>query len=141
MRCSCGLITAQKTPLSRSTFAWVLAGYGHTLGWALHHRRLVLSVFVTTIGLNAALFIIVPKGFVPKQDTGRLYGWFQADQGSSFQKMSRKLREAVDIIQRDSAVENVVGFTGPAAAAADRAVPVRLLFPLSRHLNGHQLIK
>jgi multidrug efflux pump len=103
---------AGKPLLGRFIFARVLVCYGHTLGWTLRHHQIVLSIFVVMIGLNVALFVIVPKGFVPKQDTGRLYGWFQADQGSSFQRMSRKLRQTMDIIQQDPAVENVVGFTG-----------------------------
>ena len=97
---------------NRFFFARTLVGYGRTLGWALRHRQFVLPIFVTMIGLNVVLFMIVPKGFVPKQDTGRLYGWLQADQGSSFQRMSHKLRQIIDVIQQDSAVENVVGFTG-----------------------------
>ena len=134
---------AGKAPFSRFIFAWVLAGYGRTLGWALRHRQLVLSIFVAMIGLNVALFIIVPKGFVPKQDTGRLYGWFQADQGSSFQRMSRKLRQIMDIVQQDPAVENVVGFTGASSCcggSSNTGAALISLKPLSKRPPVDQVI-
>ena len=134
---------AGEPPRSRFPFAWVLAGYGHTLGWALRHRRLVLPIFVALIGLNVALFMIVPKGFVPRQDTGRLYGWFQADQGSSFQRMSRKLRQIIDIIQQDSAVENVVGFTGASSCcggSSNTGAALISLKPLSKRPPIDQVI-
>ena len=99
-------------PLRHSHWARLHTSYGHTLNWALRHRGLVLLIFLAMIGLNLALFAIVPKGLMPQQDSGRLYGWFQADQGTSFQQMARKLRLTLAIVQQDPAVENVVGFTG-----------------------------
>ena len=96
----------------RGLFDWALAGYEHTLGWALRHSALVLLIFIGAIGLNAVLFYIVPKGFFPQQDTGRLIGSLQADQSVSFKLMTQKLRQMVSIVQEDPAVENVVGYTG-----------------------------
>jgi multidrug efflux pump len=93
-------------------FERVRRGYGRTLGWALRHRRLVLLIFIATICLNVELYIIVPKGFFPQQDTGRLIGSLQADQSISFQAMSRKLQQMVSIVRQDPAVATVVGFTG-----------------------------
>ena len=58
------------------------------------------------------LFTIVPKGLFPTQDTGRLIGSLQADQSVSFQAMTQKLRQMIDIVQSDPAVDHVVGFTG-----------------------------
>ena len=89
-----------------------LRGYGRTLTWALRHPKLILLIFIATICLNVALYIIVPKGFFPQQDTGRMLGSLQADQSISFQLMSQKLRQMMDIVQADPAVENVVGYTG-----------------------------
>src|SRR5262249_5182389 len=80
--------------------------------WVLLHPRSVLLVLLTTICLNGYLFVIVPKGFFPQQDTGRLTGNIQADQSISFQLMREKLAEFVSIVQKDPAVESVVGFTG-----------------------------
>jgi len=93
-------------------FERVRRGYGRSLTWALRHSALVLLIFIAMICLNVALYIIVPKGFFPQQDTGRLIGSLQADQSISFQLMSAKLRQMMDIVQSDPAVENVVGYTG-----------------------------
>jgi multidrug efflux pump len=90
----------------------VRRGYGRTLTWALHHSGLVLLVLIATICLNVVLYIVVPKGFFPQQDTGRLIGSLQADQSISFQLMSAKLRQMMNIVRQDPAVENVVGYTG-----------------------------
>jgi multidrug efflux pump len=93
-------------------FDRVLRGYEHTLGWALRHSGFVMIVFLGAIGLNIVLFIIVPKGFFPTEDTGRLVGSLQADQSVSFQAMSGKLRQMMAIVQADPAVQTVVGYTG-----------------------------
>ncbi|HEY1980635.1 MAG TPA: efflux RND transporter permease subunit, partial [Xanthobacteraceae bacterium] len=103
---------AHAGPRPRTFFDRLLAGYERTLVWALHHRRIVLAIFFGAIVLNIVLFIIVPKGFFPEEDTGRLVGSLQADQSVSFQLMTQKLRQMVDIVQQDPAVENVAGYTG-----------------------------
>jgi multidrug efflux pump len=71
-----------------------------------------MLVLLITVGLNVALYVIVPKGFFPQQDTGRLMGQIQADQSISFQAMQLKLTQLMDIVQHDPAVATVVGFTG-----------------------------
>jgi len=93
-------------------FDRMLRGYEHTLGWALRHRAIVLMIFLGAIGLNVVLFLIVPKGFFPAQDTGRMVGSLQADQSVSFQSMAGKLRQMIAIVQADPAVQSVVGYTG-----------------------------
>ena len=93
-------------------FDWLLAHYRASLGWALRHPRLVMLVLAVTVGLNFYLYVIVPKGFFPQQDTGRVIGSIQADQAISFQAMEKKLADFTAIIRSDPAVENVVGFTG-----------------------------
>jgi len=90
----------------------LLHGYDRSLTWALRHHRLMLFIFFGTIALNVVLYINVPKGFFPTQDTGMVTGNIQADQSISFQAMSQKLVSIVDIIRQDPAVENVVAFTG-----------------------------
>ncbi len=69
-------------------------------------------IFFAMIIFNVFLFIVVPKGFFPQQDTGRMVGSLQADQSISFQSMSQKLRQMMSIVRADPAVENVVGYTG-----------------------------
>jgi multidrug efflux pump len=93
-------------------FDRILAGYEHSLAWALEHSRLILLIFFGALVLNVVLFVVVPKGFFPEQDTGRLIGSLRADQSVSFQLMTQKLRQMMQIVQEDPAVENVVGYTG-----------------------------
>jgi multidrug efflux pump len=86
--------------------------YGRTLRVVLRHPRLTMIVFMGTIILNVFLYVEIPKGFFPQQDTGRIIGGIRADQSISFQSMRRKFRQFVGIIRQDPDVANVVGFTG-----------------------------
>ncbi|HLX80878.1 MAG TPA: efflux RND transporter permease subunit [Burkholderiales bacterium] len=97
---------------SEGVFNSVLRVYEVTLAWALRHGPLTILILFATIGLNVYLYSVVPKGFFPQQDTGRLIGAIQADQGISFQAMRGKLSDFIEIVREDPAVENVVGFTG-----------------------------
>ncbi|MFI5400314.1 MAG: efflux RND transporter permease subunit [SAR324 cluster bacterium] len=92
--------------------------YERTLAWALLHARLVIAVLFATIALNVWLFIVVPKGFFPQQDTGQVVGTVQADQSISFQLMQRKMTQLEDIVKDDPGVETVLGFTGGQARNA-----------------------
>jgi multidrug efflux pump len=103
----------------------------------------VSLIFAGTICLNVALFIVVPKGFFPQQDTGRLFGWLQADQSISFQAMSAKLRQVMTIVQQDPAVESVVGFTGPGSGwggSSNTGSVFVSLKPLSQRISVDQVI-
>jgi multidrug efflux pump len=93
-------------------FTAMLQGYERTLGWALRHPRFIVSILLITLCLNIYLFIVVPKGFFPQQDTGRLIGNVVADQSISFQLMQQKLAQFVSIMKKDPAVDSAVGFTG-----------------------------
>ena len=86
--------------------------YDTTLTWALDHRRLTLASLFVAVGLTVVLYVIVPKGFMPQQDTGRLNGSLQADQSISFQAMNAKLAAFDRILRADPAVAHVVAFTG-----------------------------
>ena len=86
--------------------------YRRTLGVALRHPLSVMLILVTTLGLNFYLYGVVPKGFVPQQDTGLLIGSIQADQHTSYQLMKQKLTQFIDIVKNDPAVDTAVGFTG-----------------------------
>jgi multidrug efflux pump len=88
------------------------AGYERSLRWALRHARLVGLGLILTVVLNVVLFVLVPKGFFPEQDTGLLIGTVQADQDISFQSMQAKMRALAAVIQHDKAVATVAGFTG-----------------------------
>ncbi|HEX7955059.1 MAG TPA: efflux RND transporter permease subunit, partial [Burkholderiales bacterium] len=98
--------------LGKRAFDGLLLRYERSLGWALRHGRFMMLLLAATVGLNVYLYVIVPKGFFPQQDTGRLSGFIQADQAISFQAMQKKLADFVEIVRQDPAVENVIAFTG-----------------------------
>jgi multidrug efflux pump len=86
--------------------------YAESLRWALKHSLLMVLILVATVALNVYLYVLIPKGFFPQQDTGRLIGTIQADQAISFDSMAIKFRQFISILRADPAVDNVVGFTG-----------------------------
>jgi multidrug efflux pump len=98
--------------LSERFFEAMLNFYRRTLDSALTHPRSVMLVLAAVLGLNFYLYDVIPKGFFPQQDTGRIVGNIQADQSISFQLMQQKLAQFVNIVKNDPAVETVVGFTG-----------------------------
>jgi multidrug efflux pump len=99
---------------SERVYERMVGAYGRSLDWGLRHGIVVMLVLLVTVCLNAYLYVIIPKGFFPQQDTGRLVGGIQADQSISFQAMRQKLSAFMTIVSSDPAVENVVGFTGGA---------------------------
>jgi multidrug efflux pump len=97
---------------SERVFQRLLRSYEVSLSWALRHARLTLLMAVITVCINVYLYTVVPKGFFPEQDTGRVMGALQADQDTSFQSLRHKLTQFVHIVMADPAVENIVAFTG-----------------------------
>ncbi len=98
--------------LSARIFDAMLSGYRSSLDWALEHGRTMMLILLAVIGLNVYLYIAIPKGLFPQQDTGRMMGGIQADQSISFQAMRQKLVDFMTIVRADPAVESVVAFTG-----------------------------
>ena len=98
--------------LARRSLEKVVDGYSRSVGWALDHGWLMLVVLAGTIALNVWLYTIVPKGFFPAQDTGRLFMSIRGDQSISFQAMQSKLAAFIEIVRADPAVTIVTGFTG-----------------------------
>jgi multidrug efflux pump len=101
---------------SERGFDGILKAYEHALDWALDMKWLVMLILFFVVGLNVFLFAAAPKGFFPQQDTGQMNGGIRADQSISFQAMQQKLRQLVNIIKSDPAVDTVVGFTGGSRA-------------------------
>jgi multidrug efflux pump len=97
---------------SERAFNGVVSFYGRTLATVLRFPRLTMAVLLATIVLNVYLYIYVPKGFFPQQDNGRMMGQIIADQDTSFQAMDRILRQMIDIIVTDPAVDTVTGSCG-----------------------------
>jgi multidrug efflux pump len=129
----------------RSLLGWMLHGYERSLAWSLRHGPLVMLILLGTVCLNVELFRIIPKGFFPQQDTGRLTGNIQADQSISFQLMRQKLDQMIDIVKADPAIDSVVGFTGAGSGGAGGQTNTARVFvslkPLSqRHDDADHVI-
>src|SRR5207253_3754437 len=97
---------------SERLFDRLLSGYKHALGWVLRHQPFTLVVTLATICLTVYLYVVVPKGFFPQQDTGRIVGSVQAAQDISFQAMRQKMTQFVNLVMEDPAVNTVVAFAG-----------------------------
>ena len=93
-------------------FERLLTLYTQALKWVLAHQPVTLVVTILVACLSGFLYVKVPKGFFPQQDTGRIMGGVMAAQDISFQSMSEKMHRYVDIVMKDPAVDSVVGFAG-----------------------------
>ncbi|MBS0261763.1 MAG: efflux RND transporter permease subunit, partial [Planctomycetes bacterium] len=111
-------------------FNWVLAIYERTLRFVLRHQFSTLVVTILTIVLTIYLYVIVPKGFFPQQDTGRLMGSIKADQDTSFQAMSRLMQEFSAVVSEDPAVAGVMVFTGGGGGGANSTNSARMFVNL-----------
>jgi multidrug efflux pump len=127
---------------SERGFAAIVSAYGKALNVVLRHSFVTLLVLLGTVALNVYLFIRVPKGFFPQQDTGRLNGSVQADQDTSFQQMDKLLRQFVDIVHSDPAVDTVNGSTGGGRGGATNSARLFIsLKPLEeRKASAEQII-
>ena len=125
---------------SERFFTGMLDHYESSLLWVLDHQPLTLMVALATLAFSIFLFMVVPKGFFPQQDTGRLMGAVQADQDTSFQAMHDRLAQLVAAIDKDPAVDNVIAFTG-GNGATNTANMFIALKPLSeRKINADLVI-
>jgi multidrug efflux pump len=126
--------------LSEGAFERLLKGYGGALRWVLRHQALILLVTVGTACLSVYLYIIVPKGFFPQQDTGRLGGSIQAEQDISFQAIRQKMNDYVAIIMKDPAVATVTGFVGGGGTANTGRMFIMLKPLEERKVSADQVI-
>jgi multidrug efflux pump len=97
---------------SERFFDMMLNVYRRSLTAALRHPATMMLILAVVFGLNFYLYDVIPKGFFPQQDTGRMVGSIQADQSISFQLMQQKLAQFINIVKQDPAVDAAVGFTG-----------------------------
>ncbi len=97
---------------SENVFEWILKVYEHSLTWVLRNSLLTLLIAILTLCLNIYLFIKIPKGFFPEQDTGRMSGNIMGEQDTSFQAMKRRMVRLIDIAGSDPGISTVTGFTG-----------------------------
>ena len=114
------------------------AEYERGLRWVIRHQITVFIVFLITFALNIYLYIIVPKGFFPLQDTGRLNGSLQTQQDASFHRTSESMTRIAQTVQKDPGVENVLGFLGgggPGGGASNSARMFVVLKPEDQRLK------
>jgi multidrug efflux pump len=97
---------------SERAFGALLGLYRRSLAAVLRRQPLTLAVTLATMAATVLLYVTVPKGFFPQQDTGRLNGSIQADQNTSYQAMDRRVRRFVDIVMQDPGVEYVQAYAG-----------------------------
>ncbi|MFU2325917.1 efflux RND transporter permease subunit [Pseudomonas sp. MAG733B] len=120
---------------------WMVGKYATSLDWVLRHRRLTLLSLFVTIGVNVALYVVVPKTFLPQQDTGQLIGFVRGDDGLSFSVMQPKMEIFRRAVLKDEAVESVAGFIGGTNGTNNAFMLVRLKPIKERSISAQKVIE
>ncbi|WP_016704735.1 efflux RND transporter permease subunit [Pseudomonas chlororaphis] len=120
---------------------WMVAKYASSLDWVLRHKRLTLLSLFVTIGVNIALYVVVPKTFMPQQDTGQLIGFVRGDDGLSFTVMQPKMEIFRREVLKDPAVESVAGFIGGSNGTNNAFMLVRLKPIKERNISAQKVIE
>jgi len=126
---------------SRRSNDWMMGKYATSLDWVLRHRRLTLLSLLLTIGVNVALYVVVPKTFMPQQDTGQLIGFVRGDDGLSFSVMQPKMEIFRRAVLKDAAVESVAGFIGGNNGTNNAFMLVRLKPIKERNISAQKVIE
>jgi multidrug efflux pump len=126
---------------SRRTNDWMVGKYATSLDWVLRHRRLTLLSLIITVGVNVALYVVVPKTFMPQQDTGQLIGFVRGDDGLSFSVMQPKMETFRRAVLKDEAVESVAGFIGGNNGTNNAFMLVRLKPIKDRNISAQKVIE
>ncbi|MBC3199410.1 efflux RND transporter permease subunit [Pseudomonas poae] len=119
----------------------MVARYATSLDWVLRHRRLTLLSLLLTIGVNVALYVVVPKTFMPQQDTGQLIGFVRGDDGLSFSVMQPKMETFRKAVLKDPAVLSVAGFIGGNNGTNNAVMLVRLKPIAERKVSAQAVIE
>ncbi|WLG47656.1 efflux RND transporter permease subunit [Pseudomonas sp. FP1740] len=120
---------------------WMVGKYATSLDWVLRHRRLTLLSLIVTVGVNIALYVVVPKTFLPQQDTGQLIGFVRGDNGLSFSVMQPKMETFRRAVLKDEAVQSVAGFIGGNNGTNNAFMLVRLKPIKERNLSAQKVIE
>ncbi|MHA6235703.1 efflux RND transporter permease subunit [Pseudomonas mohnii] len=126
---------------SRQANEWLVGKYATSLDWVLRHRRLTLLSLLVTVGVNVALYVVVPKTFMPQQDTGQLIGFVRGDDGLSFSVMQPKMEIFRRAVLKDEAVESVAGFIGGTNGTNNAFMLVRLKPIKERNISAQKVIE
>src|SRR5690606_26501023 len=121
-------------------FDAMLAHYRRSLSWALAHGRIMMLLLAAAIGLNVYLYAVVPKGFLPQQDTGQLLGFFRVDQGTSFQATVPKLEYFRKVILSDPAVASITVHAGGRGGSNSSFMSIQLKPLDERNVSANDVV-
>jgi multidrug efflux pump len=125
---------------SEKFFDGMLSLYSSSLRWVLEHPWPTIVVLIITIALNVVLGFKIPKGFFPVEDTGAIQGSVRGPQDSSFPAMNDSIRQIGEVIKKDSAVANVIAFTGGGGATNTGSLYIALKPLADRDVSATQII-
>ena len=144
--CARLLVRHEKRPIGKfrerteRAFEALKAGYARTLAWVLEHATLTLIILIGTIALNVSLYISIPKGFLPLQDTGTLQGFVRGDDAFSFQVMQPKVEIFRRHILTDPAISDVIGSSGGATGLGNARLTIRLKPLAERKVSANDVV-
>ncbi len=140
----CAILLRAKPKPEVERRGWVLRFYERTLSWTLRHPAIVMLIAVITFAVNVWLFVVIPKGFFPQQDNGRMAGVLVAAQDVSFQAIREKMVRFVEIVRTDPAVQTATAFTGGGGGRGTTSNTGRMFIALKpraeRKLSADQVI-
>ncbi len=126
---------------SERFFETINYAYRVSLRWVLDHKGIGLALTILILGLNVFLYIVIPKGFFPQQDTGRMFGSIQAQQDISFDALNKKVQQYAAMVQADPAIDTLVAFAGGGMNASNSGRMFVMLKPLNqRKISTDQVI-
>jgi HAE1 family hydrophobic/amphiphilic exporter-1 len=111
----------------------VLGVYGRSLDWVMHHRRIAMAFSAMILAGTVGLYMIVPKGFLPSEDTGRVNGTTEAAQGTSFEEMVRRQQEVAAIVAKDTNISGFMSSIGGGGGANNSINQGRFFIGLKPH--------
>ena len=126
---------------SEATFDWLLEVYKRSLRWVLLHQTFMSGISLLILGITVWLYVVVPKGFFPQQDTGVIMGTTEGALDISFAAMSKLQRKAADIVLSDPAVDTVASFVGSSSSSPNNGRMYITLKPLEeRKVKADEII-
>jgi len=125
---------------TEAAFEALKQGYARTLAWVLEHATLTLIILLGTIALNVSLYIAIPKGFLPQQDTGTLQGFVRGDDAFSFQVMQPKVEIFRRHLLADPAISDVIGSAGGATGLGNARLTIRLKPQAERKISANDVV-
>jgi len=136
--------TNRASRAAEAFFNWMIRGYDRGLQWVFRHSLLTLYSTIALILATGYLYVVIPKGFFPEQDTGFIFGQAETRQDASFGQMSKIENEFARIIEQDPAVSGVVGFAGSTAGNSSEST-ARLFIQLKpqseRKVSAQEVIQ